>query len=112
MKKTLQLPRGVEARVKAIAELLIEMLELPKEGRPFVVVTHTLTGKFTQFAGSRSEELLIDCPALNYSRRMPGTTEGPELDAVVGRAFDLLETQVGPLEHKELHAELEWTTSA
>ncbi len=35
---------------------------LKRKGRPFLVITDSATGKFVQFAGSKTEPLLLDLP--------------------------------------------------
>jgi hypothetical protein len=49
-----------DAEENRIAARLRQLLK--RDGRPFVVVTDSVTGKFVQLMGSKTEPLLLDLP--------------------------------------------------
>jgi len=86
-----------EAEAEIIAALG-RLLEKPKAHRPFVIIEHAPRDVFVQFAGSDSEPLLIDCPALGVSEPCS------EISSAASRAVRLLRL-LGVVEGDELSIE-------
>jgi hypothetical protein len=94
MRTAEELPTDEKARLSRVVDLLGVMLSRHQRERPFLIVTDMETERFVQFAGSREEELLVDCPRLEYQRRFPGVRKGADLETVAVNALDLLERQI------------------
>lgn len=94
MRTAEELPSDEKARLLRVVELLSVMLSRHQRERPFLIVTDMETERFVQFAGSREEELLVDCPRMLYQRRYPGVRGGTDLETVAVNALDLLERQI------------------
>ncbi len=97
MRTAEELPITGGERVARVVELLGVMLSRTKDERPFLIVTDLESDRFVQFAGSRTEELLLDVPALLYQRRFPGVRSGSDLETVTVLGFALLARQLPQL---------------
>lgn len=111
MRQAEELPSSNVARVARVTELLGVMLSRGQAERPFLIVSDLETERFVQFAGSREEPLLIDCPRLDYQKRFPGVHRGKDLETVAANALDLLTEQLGHARRDKARwlADLQWT---
>jgi len=95
MRQAEELPKTNDARVTRVAELVAVMLSRAQSERPFLIVSDMESERFVQFAGSQEQELIIDCPRLEFQKRFPGVRRGKDLETVVSNALALLTEQLG-----------------
>ena len=112
MRRAEELPGEHSQRVSRVVELLLVMLDRSRAERPFLILTDAETLRFVQFAGSREEPLLVDCPHCKHSERFPGVRQGAELEAVALSGCALLSEQLGTSRPWRWIADLQWDDPA